>query len=92
MRAVSRARRTGLSAPPHPLRGTSQARLTLRDRRRGSIVGVTNSRANPRRTTLAPLRADTRCELAAPGCQGAATRVVPSADGRRHACAACAGR
>ena len=44
--------------------------------------------ANPRRTTLAALRAGARCEIAAPGCRATATRLV---DGQ-HACSACASR
>ncbi len=44
--------------------------------------------ANPRRTTLAALRAGTRCEIQAPGCRTLATRLV----GEQHACSACAPR
>ena len=44
--------------------------------------------ANPRRTSLAALRAGVRCEIAAPGCRATATRLV---DGQ-HACSACASR
>ena len=44
--------------------------------------------ANPRRTTLAALRAGARCEIQAPGCRASATRLV----GDAHACSACASR
>ena len=45
--------------------------------------------ANPRRTTLAALRAGSRCELAAPGCRGTATRLIATARGAVPACSAC---
>ena len=48
--------------------------------------------ANPRRTTLAALRAGTRCEVAGPACRGVATRMVASEQGALHACSACASR
>ena len=48
--------------------------------------------ANPRRTTLAALRAGTRCELDGPACRGTATRLVSTTEGERHACSACASR
>ena len=48
--------------------------------------------ANPRRTTLAALRAGSRCEVAAPGCRGTATRVLSTEDGARPACGVCARR
>lgn len=53
---------------------------------------TTTSLANPRRTTLAGLRAGTRCELSGPHCRGTATRLVATPDGAQHACAACEGR
>jgi len=48
--------------------------------------------ANPRRTTLAALRAGTRCELGGQACRGVATRMVSTDDGALHACSACASR
>lgn len=48
--------------------------------------------ANPRRTTLAALRAGTRCELDGPACRGTATRLVTTPEGERHACSSCASR
>ena len=53
---------------------------------------TSNRVANPRRTTLAALRAGSRCELDGPACRGTATRLVATADGERHACSACASR
>ena len=44
--------------------------------------------ANPRRTTMAGLRAGVRCEIAAAGCRTTATRLVEG----RHVCSACASR
>ena len=46
--------------------------------------------ANPRRTTLAALRAGTRCEVGGPACRGVATRMLATEDGALHSCSACA--
>lgn len=46
--------------------------------------------ANPRRTTLAALRSGTRCQVAAPGCGGTATRLLVAADRTLPACSSCA--
>ena len=54
------------------------------------MTSVPVKTANPRRTTLAALRAGTRCEIAGPACRGVATRMLSGEDGALHACSACA--
>ena len=81
-----------MDSAPGP--GESRNTVPLRYSRAATGQGVpvtapTSLRtANPRRTTLAALRAGVRCEVAAAGCRTTATRLVEG----RHACSTCASR